>query len=194
MISFALTALAILSLAIATKAFLDNRPLREDIGSALSPERLKVPERMTSYDADILNRIALKLKSTPAGAHGTMLDLYVRPVLVWNDIIFAASLAAFSTSLWIWIAVQFKPAGLLFCLVALLAASSVLYGIFDISEDVALFKLLGKADQISQTKANAACWLTRLKLITILISVAGALVFEVLQWLPVSSSSKSANR
>lgn len=176
-----LLAISVISLAIAVGAFMSNVKPRGAINLALKP--MKTPERLKSYDAEALTKVAQKLKSASAGTDGTMLDLYIRPVLLRNDIIFAVALAIFSATLWIWVIVHFELSGLLRHMITVLTASAVLYGVSDVAEDVMLARLFRQSDAISSGEGRVACGLTQLKLIAIIGSVSGALVFETLSWL-----------
>lgn len=185
-----LAAVSAICLAAAVLAFMLNRKPRLAINEALASAQLRTPERMTSYDAVKLTEIVRALKSNPSHPEGTLLDLYIRPVLMWNDIIFAVTLASFAASLWIWVLLDLEPSGLIRRVVMALAASSTLYGLFDVAEDVMLIRILRKPDAISTGDGWVACQLTRLKLVTIVGSVIGAVVFQTLSWLPSAQSEQ----
>jgi hypothetical protein len=186
-----LLVISVIGLAVAVAAFLSNRAPRDSINKSLEREELTTPERGFSYSAGDLRRVAEHLKSQPSSDHRTLLDLYIRPVLIWNDIIFAAALSIFSAALWIWIMMHFELAGLPRMLVMAAAASAILYGIFDVAEDVTLVRLLGKSDTISESEGWVACQLTRLKVVTIIGSVTGVIVFETLSLLTAKQAGGS---
>ena len=140
-----LLVISVISLAIAVAAFMGNLKPRAAINLALAP--MKTPERLKSYGAEDLTKVAEKLKSVREGANGTMLDLYIRPVLLWNDIIFAVALACFSATLWIWIIIHLELSGAWHHVTMVLAASAVLYGIFDVAEDAMLVRTPGRSGQ-----------------------------------------------
>jgi hypothetical protein len=178
-----LLVIGVFGLAVAVAAFLSNRAPRDSINASLATKGLTTPERGLSYSAEDLRQVAEHLKSQPSDDRRTLLDLYIRPVLLGNDVTFAAALSIFSAALWIWIMMHFELAGLPRTLVIAAAASAILYGIFDVAEDVTLARLLGKSDTISESEGRVACQLTRLKVATIIGSVTGAIVFETLSLL-----------
>jgi hypothetical protein len=181
---------SVIGLAVAIAAFLNSRASRDSINESLASEELATPESRFSYSARDLRRVAAHLKARPSSGHRTLLDLYIRPLLIWNDITFAAALSIFSAALWIWIMVHFELAGLPRCLVIAATASAILYGIFDVAEDVILARLLEKSDTISKAEGLIACQLTRLKMITLVGSVTGVIVFETLSWLTTQQAKR----
>jgi hypothetical protein len=183
-------AISAIGLAVAVAAFLNNRAPRDSINESLASKGLTTPERGFSYNAKDLQQVAENLKSQPSGDHRTLLDLYIRPVLIWNDMIFAVALSIFSAALWIWIMVHFELAGLPRNLVIAATVSAILYGIFDVAEDVTLARLLGKSDTISKDEGLIACRLTQSKMITLVGSVTGIVVFETLSWLTTQQAKR----
>ena len=183
-------AISIVSLVVAVTAFGANRVPRDAINVSLANKRLKTPERLFSCGAGDIKQVAEELKSQQSGDRRSQLDLYVRPVLIWNDIIFAIALAIFSATLWIWVIVHFELVGLWRTLVIAAATSATLYGIFDVAEDITLVRLLRNSDTISQNEGGLACQLTRLKMVTIVGSITGAIVFQTLSWLAVTGPLK----
>ncbi|MGE0288179.1 MAG: hypothetical protein AB7I42_17735 [Bradyrhizobium sp.] len=178
-----LIVMSFIGLAVAIIAFIDNRALRHDIATALGPG-LSTPEEqiIRGYDRPYLQLIAERLlHARAAGRDGTLLDLYIRPGLLWNDVTFAVALGFFSACLWVWVLMQFEPSGFLRYLLVVMAMSSLLYAIFDTAEDFALARALGTPTTISDDKAQIASALTRLKFISIVGSGAGAAVFQILQ-------------
>jgi hypothetical protein len=178
-----LLAISVVSLIAAVTAFGANRPPRDAINVSLANKSLKIPERLFSYDAGDIKQIAAELKSHVSDDRRSLLDLYIRPVLIWNDIVFAITLAIFSATLWLWVIMQFELAGLWRTLVIAAATSAMLYGIFDVAEDVTLVRLFRKSGTISEKEGWFACQLTRLKMVTIAGSITGVAVFETLSWL-----------
>lgn len=173
--------LSLVSLAVAVSAFLRNVAPRSLIDKSLA-EGLVIPERRVfeGYDSDDLKKLAKHLKSHRLDDQRTLLDLYLRPVLIWNDIIFAVALATFSASLWLWITLYFGFSGWPRDLLLVLTASAVLYGIFDLAEDFTLLRLLGDPDSISEWHGQVASLLTRLKALTNGVSLTCAIVFGIL--------------
>jgi hypothetical protein len=179
-----LLAISILSLGIAVLLFCRNVEPRGIISNTLSSASLKLPERMTEgYDAGYLKQVAIVLDARRVG-NGTALDLYRRPVLLWNDVLFAIALAFFSASLWIWVLIQLQPWleswPVLRYLIIFAAVSAVLYSVFDTAEDIMLERLLGQQQAIAQGEATTASGLTRIKIVTNGGSVTGGLVFLAL--------------
>jgi hypothetical protein len=178
-----LLAISFIGLAVAIIAFTDNRALRHEIRAALGPE-LKTPEELVirGYDRPYLQLIAEKLlHAKAAGQDGTLLDHYSRPVLLWNDVIFAIALGIFSASLWMWVLMQFAPSGPLRYLLIVMAVSSLLYAVFDTAEDLSLVRAFKTPATISDSEAQVASVLTRLKFVSIVASVAGAAAHQTLQ-------------
>jgi hypothetical protein len=179
-----LLVISVVSLGIAVLVFGRNVEHRRIIGNTLSSASLKLPERMTErYDAGYLKQVAIVLDARRVGG-GTALDLYRRPVLLWNDVVFAIALALFSASLWIWVLIQFKPWleswPVVRYLIIFAAASAVLYGVFDTAEDIMLERLLGQHQAITHGEATNASRLTQIKIVTNGGSVTGTLVFLAL--------------
>jgi hypothetical protein len=182
---------SVIGLAVAVAAFLNSRAFRDSINTSLASEQLTTPERRFSYGAGDLQRVAEHLKSQRSGDHRTLLDLYIHDVLISNDIIFAVALSIFSAALWIWIMLHFELAGWPRNLVIAAAVSAILYGIFDVAEDVTLARLLGKSDTISKDEGAIACQLTQLKMITLVGSVTGVAAFETLSYLTAQQAERS---
>ena len=173
--------LSLASLAVAVSAFLRNVAPRNRIDQSLV-DGLVIPERsvLEGYDSDDRKKLAKHLKAHRLDDQRTLLDLYIRPVLIWNDIIFAVALATFSASLWLWITVCLGLSGWPHGLLLAFAASAVLYGVFDLAEDITLVRLLGDPDAISEWQGQVASLLTRLKALTNGVSLTCAIVFGIL--------------
>lgn len=189
-------AISLVGLVIGCLAFMRNDPYRDGINGALG--ELQIPERMLwGYTVDDLQKIVARLKSSPATDGQTQLDIYVRPVLYWNDIVFAIALAVFSASLWLWILEVAQPAGLLRYLIVFFMVSAVLYGVSDVAEDVLLARLFVQP-KIAVGEAWMACQLTRIKIATNAASVTSGAVFMALKYYsdrkpgPKTSSSASS--
>jgi hypothetical protein len=182
-------AISVIGLVIAVVAFTQNRAGRAEINSTLSSASpaLEAPERLfwRPYNEDYLKDVGNALGRA-------MLDRYRRPVLLWNDVIFAVALAIFSASLWMWILFQFELSGIFRHMVIVSAASALLYGVFDTAEDITLERLLKNPESISKSEAWAACLLTRIKIITNGASITGGLVFLTLSSLSGDSKSTAA--
>jgi hypothetical protein len=180
---YLLLAISFIGLAVAIIVFIDNRALRHDIRAALEPD-LKTPEEQViwGYDRSYLQRVADRLLHAKAvGRDGTLLDHYCRPALLWNDVIFAIALGIFSASLWVWVLMQFGPSGPLRYLLIVMAVSSLLYAVIDTAEDFSLVGAFKTPGTISDSEAQVASVLTRLKFASIVGSGAGAVVYLGLQ-------------
>lgn len=197
-VRYALPAIGLIGLIVAGIAFVSNQPYRDEIDHALKPD-LKAPERMLpwGYNEDQVRQVKQRLHGDLVDDRRTRLDVYVSPVLYWNDIVFAVAMAVFSASLWLWVLLQFEPMGLARGLVIIFATSGVLYGIADIAEDVMLARLF-RANRVSANEVRLASALTQAKMITMSASVAGGLVFLLLNVLtphktlaPVNSPAPS---
>ncbi|WP_342740319.1 hypothetical protein [Bradyrhizobium sp. B117] len=195
---YVLPAISFIGLIVGGIAYVTNQPYRDDIDHALRGD-LKIPERMLpwGYNADQVRQVKERLRGKLVDDRQTLLDVYVSPVLYWNDIVFAVGIAVFSASLWLWVLLQFEPTGLARWLVIIFAASGVLYGIADVAEDVMLARLF-RANRVSADEAHLASALTLAKVVTMSASVAGGLVFLVLNVLtphktfaPVNSPAPS---
>lgn len=191
-----LVAISVVSLGIAVLVFSRNVEHRRIVSDTLSSASLKLPERMIEgYDAGYLKQVATVLDARRVGG-GTALDLYRRPVLLWNDVIFAIALAVFSSSLWIWILIQFQPWleswAVARYLIMAAAASAVLYAVFDTAEDIMVERLLGQHQTMTDGGAANASRLTWIKIVTNGGSVTGALVFLILSALTKDSQRAAA--
>ncbi|UPK01812.1 hypothetical protein [Bradyrhizobium sp. 170] len=177
-----LLAISAIGLAVAVGAFVKNVAPRDKIDKCLG-ESLPVPERrvLEGYDCSYLKRVASHLESHRLDEQQTLLDMYIRPVLLWNDIVFAIALSISSASFWVWIIIHFGLSGLPRDLLLLLfTACAVLYGILDVAEDLTLVSLLRAPGTISKRDGQVSSLLTRLKFYTIIISITGAIVFQAL--------------
>ncbi|WP_265441466.1 hypothetical protein [Bradyrhizobium sp. SEMIA] len=195
---YVLPAVSFIALIVGGIAYVTNQPYRDEIDHALKPD-LKAPERMLprGYNADQVRQVKQRLHGELVDDRRTLLDVYVSPVLYWNDIVFAVAIAVFSASLWLWVLLQFEPTGIARLLVIIFAASSVLYGIADVTEDVMLARLF-TANRITTGEVRIASVLTQIKMVSITASVAGVMVFFVLSLLtphktfaPVNSPAPS---
>lgn len=192
-VRYLLPAIGFIGLIVAGIAFVTNQPDRDEIDHALKPN-LKAPERMLpwGYNADQVRQVKQRLQGELVDDRRTRLDVYVSPVLYWNDIVFAVAMAVFSASLWLWVLLQFEPTGLAHWLVVIFATASVLYGIVDVAEDVMLARLY-RADRIFANEVRLASALTQAKMITMSASVAGGLVFLMLNVLTPHKTFASVN-
>jgi hypothetical protein len=174
-------AVALLGLMVAIIAFVRNQPHRNLINDALG-DKLRIPERMWGYSAEDVQGVIDQLRSAPAIEGRSPLDVYVRPVLYWNDILFAVALAVFSASLWLWILGQVGPVGALRYALIAVTISAVVYGVADVAEDVMLARLFAQP-KVSAGGTWVACQLTRIKIATNAGSITAGAVFLTLKYL-----------
>jgi hypothetical protein len=108
------------------------------------------------------------------------LELYWKFVLR-ADVVFAVSLAASIVLFWLAIGTVFWAPPWLCGLAMFAAFLGALYGVADVAEDLKLVAILRDPRKtIDPAQAAAANFLTRLKFVTILLSVVGVLFFIVL--------------
>jgi len=136
------------------------------------------PEKLWTYDAAYLRDFAAKTEAATVWG-SPALTLYWKFVLP-VDIVFALSLAALTVLFWLSVAALSVAAGWL-CAAIVAGAMGLLYGFADVAEDLQLIAILrDPGPAIGPGRAAAANWLTRLKLVTNLLSIAGFAVFAVL--------------
>lgn len=151
-------------------------------GQARGEKAPEPPEHVWSYDQRYLVAFHALASAHPieAGSRETILDRYIRPVLLWNDVAFAFAMAAFIALLmfglapcvpWRW-ASQLVLAG---------GCMGILYGVVDLLEDVRLARLLKNPTAITEWDATVANFLTRTKIVTLGASVSGGIAFKALQ-------------
>jgi hypothetical protein len=166
-----------------TWCFSVNQPYRSAIDASFTADgEMQVPERMWPfYNADYLNAFIAKASQQQTDFGRTALAVYVRPTLIWNDIGFALCCTAFSTLFWLGLLKAMPDYLLIKCLLAFLIAMSALYGVADIGEDLWLVRLFSKSGEVTKFEGEIACALTQTKIVAISLSVAGGLLFKVLE-------------
>ncbi len=163
-----------------------------DVRAKLEQQDLVAPEELWTYDADYVERFA-KAASRAALPQTTALALYVGPVLHW-DIAFAVALGLFVAIVDLASAAlvdePLLSGVLIFC-----GAMGVVYGAADVAEDLKLISILTDWHAQVRTRANttiesaridggeaaAANALTRIKMITITLSIVGIVIFMVMK-------------
>jgi hypothetical protein len=166
---------------VASGVFLANTAHRNPVNAALASKGLAVPEAVWSYDKVYLDAVIKAMSPKPTEGGKSLLERYVRPTLIWNDVVFAVALALFTALVAVGIApyLRWKPwSGYL---MLFFAAMGLLYGIADLAEDWKLKTILDPAAPVNADDANVAKWLTRAKLVSITLSGIGAATFELLQ-------------
>jgi hypothetical protein len=151
---------------------------------------LAIPERLWTYDNFYLDKFARAAHDTPLPRGGTALDAYIGPTMS-ADIVYAAALGL-SVALFAFdAAAALLPKHLIIGNVFLFfAAMGLVYGAADVAEDLKLTSILrdwrdagGAAApghfHIDGGEAAAANALTRIKFVTVCLSIFGAVVFLI---------------
>jgi hypothetical protein len=173
------------TLCMAAWSFFRNQGLRKKIDSALrragteTGNTLLIPERRLRYDSTDIDCLKAVLSADHVGGGATALELYVKPTLLWNDVVFAASLGLFTALFWFWVYSVVTPDPLLSRLAEFFSTMGLLHGLADVAEDLWLAQLLSQSSPVSRSEAMLAQSLTRLKFLTIVLSLMGALMFAV---------------
>ena len=137
------------------------------------------PEVLWTYGNAYLDHFAQRTAAVTAWG-SPALELYWKFVLR-ADVVFAVSLAASVVLFWLAIATVSWAPPWLRGLAIFAAFLGALYGAADVAEDLKLVAILRDPRKtIDPAQAAAANFLTRLKFVTILLSVVGALFFIVL--------------
>jgi hypothetical protein len=186
----------------ALKSGPNRKPLRlfdlsyGNVGAKLEQRDLVVPEELWTYDADYIERFAKAAsRADLPNRQMTALALYIGPVLRW-DVAFAVALGLFIAIVgFAAAALMDEPllgGPLIFC-----GSMGLVYGAADVAEDLKLISILRDwhaearrhsgatigehADlRIDGGEAAAASALTRIKIITITLSIVGLAIFLVL--------------
>jgi hypothetical protein len=138
------------------------------------------PERVWCYGPGYLTAFRKRASGAKTSFGDTALERYIRPVLIWNDIAFAILTGLFATLTDIGISSVVHHA-IVHLTLLLLAISGFAYGVVDVMEDVALIRILkAPATIVSTNQAAGAQALTRLKMLTLTISVSGLVLFVAL--------------
>lgn len=190
-------------LGLATSAvYLVNAPSREAIDKALEvPSRpavglltickhgdvqdwsaysLIAPERVLCYGPKYLQSFRASALEADTSFGDKALRRYIRPVLLWNDIAFAILMAMFAASFNI--ALSYSIAwSVLQSILPWLAVAGLVYGAIDVAEDLVLVKILKTNSAIGKGEAVVARTLTSLKMLTLIASVSGGVLFFGLQ-------------
>jgi hypothetical protein len=146
---------------------------------AVQKRALAVPERLWCYDRGYLEQFsAISSQKTRLG--DTVLQRYLRPTLVWNDIAFAAALALFTALTAVGIAPHLPGQPWTGYLMLVMACSGFVYGVADIAEDWKLLTILERGTSVDPADAAEANRFTRIKLVAISFSGIGAAMFLLL--------------
>ncbi len=148
--------------------------------NAIHDKALVAPERLWCYDEAYLDTfVEVAAKSTTSFGDRALLR-YVRPALVWNDVAFAIALSLFSVLALLGIAPFLSRQPWSSYLMLIFASMGVCYGVADVAEDWKLLTILDNGAPVDPTGAASANALTRVKLVTISISIIGGATFLLL--------------
>jgi hypothetical protein len=166
---------AFVTLVVVAIAFNTLNRIRWDVAWIASGNRnTLIPERRWSYDARDLEAFA------DAARRAGMLGFYVNTILRGSDICFAIALSAITAFIWYWIAVTPMPYWILNWAALPFGAMAILYGIADVAEDIKLATILDQPQSIDRADAAATNMLTRIKMVTLTLSIVGGLIFVVI--------------
>ncbi len=160
-----------------TLAFFDLS--RGDAADAIERKVAVPPELLWTYGEEYLDHFAQRAGAATVWG-SPALDVYWKFVLR-ADIGFAVALAAFIVLFWLAVAgIPWLPPWLgRFAIFA--ECMGILYGFADVAEDVQLIAILRDPPElIDPAEAAAANLLTRLKFVTVLLSIIGVVFFAVL--------------
>lgn len=138
------------------------------------------PERVWCYGPSYLTAFRDRASLAKTSFGDTALQRYIRPVLMWNDITFAVLMALFAVLSNFAVSASLPhPMQAVFVFLAL---SGLAYGIFDVMEDAMLIRICRSRSPIDATAAARAQLLTRLKMLTLIFSISGLILFVALQF------------
>lgn len=161
---------------------------RHDAMTKLEQKYLAIPERLWTYDGFYLEKFATAAAAAPLPP-SNVLQAYIGPTMS-ADIVFAAALGLFAALFDFGVATALLPKCpltgdvMLFC-----AGMGLVYGCADVAEDLKLTSILkdwhsasgaGQHIHIDGGEAAAANALTRIKMVTLTLSIAGIAAFGAL--------------
>jgi hypothetical protein len=140
----------------------------------------EIPERRwrSPYDAfdlrDFVSAIAgVRVRGYPAR------EFYVDHILRRSDLCFAIALSALTAVFWAEVAVSpLLPIWLTWAALPF-GAMAIVYGVADVAEDVKLAKILSHP-RIDRADAAAASALTRIKFVSLPLSIVGGAIFVII--------------
>jgi hypothetical protein len=148
---------------------------------------IDIPERRWTYDAQDLEDFARAAE----GAH--MLRFYVS-ILRGPDLGFAVATAAIAAYIWGRLALTEMDCAFVNWAALPLGAMAVLYGIADVAENLKLSSILKHPEAIDQAEAAATNTLTRIKRVTIILSIFGTIVFFICAIAPALAARRSSRQ
>jgi hypothetical protein len=161
---------------------------RSDAMNRSEEKYLVIPERLWTYDNFYLEKFANAARQAQLPGGGTALDAYIGTAMNF-DVVFAAALGLFVALFEFDVAAVLLPqCPILSGAVLFFAGMGAVYGAADIAEDLKLMSILkdwrgANAEagiHIDGGEAAAANVLTRIKMVTIFLSILGAVVFGIL--------------
>jgi hypothetical protein len=173
-------AAAIVFMIAAGGCFRANLRYRGAIDECLD-KGVDIPERKSPlYGAAYLNGFIAMARGRRTSFGQGALDLYIRPTLLWIDIRFAVFCAAFAALFWLALLELLPSYHALDVALKFFIGMAILYGLTDVGEDLWLVRLFSKESEVTKFEGAIACGLTQTKLVTIILSVAGGLLFLAL--------------
>jgi hypothetical protein len=171
-----LTATLVVAFVASCASFFYNVRFRNYIATQL-PAATRIPERRWGYSAADLAQFKTVAAGIPTNDGRSILQIYHGPILLPNDLLFAILLATFVVILGRWLALAFPAAAALFYASA---ALGFVYGVADVTEDMALARVFGVND-VPAYEARLASLMTRVKIVALSASLTGGLLFLLLQ-------------
>jgi hypothetical protein len=163
----------------AASCFKANQPNRGAIDVSLGGA-MNVPERVWPfYDAAYLNDFISVAAAKRTSLGKSVLELYIRPTLLWIDVGFAIFCAIFAALFWIAALAVAPDHPVVRRLLLFFIIMSVGYGISDVAEDLWLVRLFSKAGSVTAAEGFIASLFTQVKLVTISLSIVGGLLFTL---------------
>jgi hypothetical protein len=142
--------------------------------NAAGNRSLPIPEKRWTYDARDVEEFA------GAADRAGMLDSYRSAILHRSDLCFAIALAAITAFVWYQIAVTPTDFQILNWAALPLGAMAILYGVADVAEDLKLAAILSHPQSIDAAEVAATNMLTRIKMVTLTLSVVGGVIFGII--------------
>ena len=163
----------------AASCFKANQRYRGAIDVSLGGA-MNVPERVWPfYDAAYLNDFIAVAAAKRTSLGKSVLELYIRPTLLWIDVGFAIFCAAFAALFWIAVLAVAPDQPLVGRFLLFFIIMSVGYGISDVAEDLWLVRLFSKEGSVTAAEGFIASLFTQVKLVTISLSIVGGLLFTL---------------
>jgi hypothetical protein len=155
-----------------------NRGHRCELLRALGPGGPTLPEEVIKWVgvAEMTRFIDVASRATTASGVSA-LDLYRSPMLLWNDVWFAASFACFLIFGNLTFALVLPAEGFAHGWMLFGAAMGAVYGAADIGEDLMLARLFSAGLPVDRAMAFISSLLTRIKFLTLLLALPASLGF-----------------